>query len=187
MKRNASKGRLSKALPVLFIAMQLGCSGSNAPKQLESNLVSKSSHSAEHDEHEHDHEHEHQHEEHEHFPPHWPKSIFQASARLEQLIELADGRSLVDDRSSSRRVSVEQELVDLLNWLPELCADSDLSEEVFNDMDKWSAKHKQSIEDEIRTGKSLAQLLAGQELRDRIQSLGKISREEQERIKAMEQ
>ena len=69
-------------------------------------------------------------EEHEHFPPHWPKTLETAIERLEKLSK---------DGDASSETPFHIEVTDLLKWLPELVADTDLDEAFFNQVD--SASH----------------------------------------------
>ena len=100
------------------------------------------------DEHGHDHEHEHEagHEDehdHEHhhvdhlIPDHYPDNFYAAAQRLSELVEaFANGKKV----SSKGDVSAEKEYSDLLRWLPELAADTDLLEPEWNEVDQFSTE-----------------------------------------------
>jgi hypothetical protein len=63
-----------------------------------------------------------------HFPPHWPGNYPAAIERLEVL--LFDAQAEL-----STRISRWEEVNDLIGWLPELAADSDLNEPEWNRLD----------------------------------------------------
>jgi hypothetical protein len=84
----------------------------------------------EHSRHEDGHEDGH-HGEHEHFPPHWPKDFLELSDRLKLIADNPSG-------TKSKARTLEQELTDLIDWLPEFLADSDVSEAEFNRVDTWA-------------------------------------------------
>jgi hypothetical protein len=92
---------------------------------------------------------EDEHEEHEHFPMHWPGSIFAAMDRLDLL--MSGQATPVGDGS----ISLEQELLDLIRWLPELIADSDLDEATFNNVDTWTSELVPLMEKELQQKKTL--------------------------------
>lgn len=87
-----------------------------------------------------------------HFPPHWPVTVFAASERLKQI-------SSSDSSIESKAPSVERELVDLVTWLPELVADSDMTKEEFDRVDSWAAKLASDGERLLSKGAKLAELL----------------------------
>lgn len=114
-------------------------------------------------------------EEHDHFPPHWPETIFGASARLSAL---ADSPRTVPD---AHGVPVRQELVDLMGWLPMLAADSDLDRSSFDRIDSWSTRiherwQRTAEQQEVET------LLRDSEARELIAWLADVCRQEQARI-----
>lgn len=68
-----------------------------------------------------------------HIPEHLPANFDQALTRLEQLVaHLKDGASL---EKMPTEVNVETELRDVVRWLPELAAQSDLNEADWNVVD----------------------------------------------------
>ena len=87
-----------------------------------------------------------------HFPPHWPVTVFAASERLKQI-------SSSDSSIESKATSVERELVDLVAWLPELVADSDMTKEEFDRVDSWASKLASDGETLLSKGAKLAELL----------------------------
>ncbi len=87
-----------------------------------------------------------------HFPPHWPVTVFAASERLKQI-------SSSDSSIESKAPSVERELVDLVTWLPELVADSDMTKEEFDRVDSWASKLASDGEMLLGKGAKLAELL----------------------------
>ncbi|MEC9116371.1 MAG: hypothetical protein VX607_05850, partial [Planctomycetota bacterium] len=100
------------------------------------------------DEHGHDHEHEHEagHEDehdHEHhhvdhlIPDHYPDDFYAAAQRLSELVEAF---SIGKKVKSKGGVSAEKEYSDLLRWLPELAADTDLLEPEWNEVDQFSTE-----------------------------------------------
>jgi hypothetical protein len=102
---------------------------------------------AEHDEHEED----------SHFPPHWPKSFLEAADRLNQIsTNPANTQPLAEN--------IEQELVDLIDWLPELIADSDLSKEEFDKVDSWAYPLANELKQSIKAGTKVGDLLKNETL-----------------------
>jgi hypothetical protein len=91
-------------------------------------------------------------DEHEHFPPHWPVTVFAASERL-KLIASSEGSI------ETSAPSVERELVDLITWLPELVADSDMTKAEFDSVDAWATKLSSEGEQLIAKNAKLAELL----------------------------
>ena len=87
-----------------------------------------------------------------HFPPHWPVTVFAASDRLKQI-------SGTDSSIESKAPSVERELVDLITWLPELVADSDMTKEEFDQIDGWATKLASEGEILLGKGAKLAELM----------------------------
>ncbi len=65
-------------------------------------------------------------EEESHFPPHWPGDILVAKERVG---EIAKGNR------HPTNVELFTELQDVVKWLPELAADSDLDEKAFHEID----------------------------------------------------
>lgn len=97
-----------------------GCSGAASKQEPQARLSSEVKDQSEH--HEHDHEH-HDHEHHD--PEHKPKSFPEAVERLRTL------RSELAERSLPK--SEEWEIaVDIVDWLPELAAESELNEREWN-------------------------------------------------------
>lgn len=118
-------------------------------------------------------------EEHEHFPPHWPESVFRASNRLVELSSLGDSAKPFE-------VSLEREFVDLIRWLPDLVADSDLSEVEFNRIDAWSSRYSDLLEKQLAKRSTLSSLLQTDGLAKKIEELADACRVESERRQALE-
>jgi len=106
-------------------------------------------------------------EEEEHFPPHWPVTVFEASKRLKQI---SDSNGAVE----SKATSIEREFVDLMIWLPELVADSDMTKTEFDEIDSWASKL--ASEGEVLLGKDakIAELLRLKGLQESLLSLQKL-------------
>ena len=106
-------------------------------------------------------------EEEEHFPPHWPVSVFEASKRLKQI---SDSNGAVE----SKATSIEREFVDLVIWLPELVADSDMTKIEFDEIDSWASKL--ASEGEMLLGKDakIAELLRLKGLQESLVALQKL-------------
>ncbi len=115
-------------------------------------------------------------EEHDHFPAHWPSTIFLASERLAAFQKSPSNGSLYDG------VSRDQELIDLVRWLPDLAADSDLDEATFNKIDSWSRDYLQKLEAKRNEGAKLEKLLAIEGLSQMIVELQDIVQKEAARI-----
>lgn len=119
--------------------------------------------------------------EHEHFPPHWPTSLFQASARLEAMV--ADP----DIASSNPNVSSSNEFADLFLWLPFLAADSDLGREEFSRIDSWSTQFADRLEQDAQSKKALRDIVANRDIQSVIHELSQICVRESQRLQAMQQ
>ena len=106
-------------------------------------------------------------EEEEHFPPHWPVSVFEASKRLKQI---SDSNGAVE----SKATSIEREFVDLVIWLPELVADSDMTKTEFDEIDSWASKL--ASEGEMLLGKDakIVELLRLNGLQESLVALPKL-------------
>jgi hypothetical protein len=111
----------------------------------------------------------------EHFPPHWPKTIFVASERLNSLLKAEAVESL------NAGITLEQEWFDLVKWLPELAADSDLSEQEFNEIDRAS-EELQSIWRSSRTLPTLNEIQSASEVEPLLRRLSDICAAEKERL-----
>ena len=120
------------------------------------------------------------HSEHEHFPAHWPVTIFAASERL---TALGGDRGQLDSKEG---VSFEREFIDLIRWLPELTADSDLKEPDFNRIDLWSSKYAPLFESMLGEGGTMEAMLAVDGLDFAIKELQKIVQAESERLAAIQ-
>jgi hypothetical protein len=106
-------------------------------------------------------------EEEEHFPPHWPVSVFEASKRLKQI---SDSNGAVE----SKATSIEREFVDLVIWLPELVADSNMTKTEFDEIDSWASKL--ASEGEMLLGKDakIVELLRLNGLQESLLALQKL-------------
>jgi len=118
--------------------------------------------------------------EHDHFPAHWPSTIFAASKRL-AAFQNNEGHA-----RSHNGVSPEQELIDLVRWLPELAADSDLNEATFDKIDSWSSETLQKLEPKWNGGAKLESLLAVDGFSKMISELQDIVQKEADRIAPFE-
>lgn len=105
-----------------------------------------------------------------HFPPHWPKSFLAAADRLEQISANPTNTPPLAD-------SMEQELTDLIDWLPELIADSDLSKEEFDKVDGWAYPLANELKQSVKEGKKLDELLKSEVLREGLSSLAELARQ----------
>lgn len=67
------------------------------------------------------------HEKVEHFVPiHWPSDLLDASSKIEQRTSQLSGKSTTD------ALTIENQLRDIVGWVPEIAADTDLTEEQWN-------------------------------------------------------
>ena len=119
-------------------------------------------------------------ESHEHFPVHWPKTIFAASERMSELSKS------VEATSSNPEITVEREFIDLIRWLPELAADSELSEKDFNRIDAWSTKTVLLLEEQVTNGKKLKDLVELDGLISNVEMLADVCRLELDRTRSPE-
>jgi hypothetical protein len=117
----------------------------------------------------------------EHFPEHWPNSIFDASTRLKQLVHDPAPQAI------STNIAVEKELIDLIRWLPELVADSDISRVEFDAVDAWTSNCLPGLEAAYGQGAKLEQLRKDDELAGNVLKLHELCRRELERIDALGQ
>ncbi len=118
-----------------------------------------------------------EHEE-EHFPPHWPNTIFEASDRLRMIVD-ADG--VIE----SKAPSIEQELLDLLEWIPELIADSDMSKADFDSVDSTVVLLAKQIEKGTGEGRSIKDLITTPGLGEAVKTLQQLCETEQARLDAL--
>jgi hypothetical protein len=116
-----------------------------------------------------------EHEEESHFPPHWPKTFLVATDRLEQIAANANS-------TSSLAESIEQELTDLVDWLPELLADSDISKEEFDKIDAWAFPLSIEFKKSVQAGKKIDELLKNETLRQGLASLVELASQTRKRI-----
>jgi len=103
----------------------------------------------------------------EHFPPHWPVTVFEASKRLKQI---ADSDGAIETKAPS----VEREFVDLITWLPELVADSDMTKAEFDEIDSWANKLASEAEVLLGLDTKLAELLRLNGLQESLLVLQKL-------------
>jgi hypothetical protein len=121
-----------------------------------------------------------QEEEHEeHFPAHWPSNFMEAADRL-QLIVGSEG--VIETKAPS----VEQEFVDLVDWLPELIADSPVTKEEFDQIDSWAYPMARTLKDMLKKGANKASLVNQPGLGEGLSKLKQIAEKEKERIAADE-
>jgi hypothetical protein len=114
-----------------------------------------------------------------HFPPHWPGTIFNAVERIES-IRRSDGPM------DSAANSLEEELIDLVQWLPELMADSDLKEPDFHRVDAWVTRWVPAAKDNRLKGAEWKSLLRIDGFDESVDHLLQISRAEKSRLDALE-
>lgn len=137
--------RLLSLLSSFVLAMTLmATSGCQKTDSAGTDVAKKHSHEGEHHDDHDDHDHHEDHEDHEHLehfvPPHKPASyeelVSQLFFRCETLPKLADADAAEFQKRST-------ELRDILNWIPEIAADSNLK--------------RKGFESAIADGKSLLQ------------------------------
>lgn len=110
-----------------------------------------------------------EHEDESHFPPHWPKTFLVAADRLEQIVANPTG-------TPSLAESVEQELADLVDWLPELLADSDISKEDFDKIDAWAFPLSIEFKTSVKDGKKVEELVKNETFRQGLAGLVDLAR-----------
>ncbi len=81
-------------------------------------------------------------------------------------------------------ISLEQEMLDLIRWLPELIADSDLDEATFNAVDTWTSKLIPLMEMELQQKKTLDAITQTDGLADSLLELKKTVEIEKKRLEA---
>ena len=118
-------------------------------------------------------------EQHDHHPAHWPATIFAASDRL-----MALESGLIGD-AQPERVSIERELVDLIKWMPELAADTDLKEDAFNRIDSWSSKYLPVLEEQMKQGLKFDSMLKSEGLSEAIVQLNELVGAEKKRLESL--
>ncbi|XZE20532.1 hypothetical protein SH449x_000407 [Pirellulaceae bacterium SH449] len=108
------------------------------------------------------------HDEDGHFPPHWPKTFLVAADRLSQIAQNTDETKTAAD-------SLEQELVDLIDWLPELVADSDVSQADFDSVDAWAFPLAGELKRAMGSGKKIDEMLRTDALQSGIKQLAELA------------
>lgn len=103
-----------------------------------------------------------------HFPPHWPKTFLAASDRLSQIAQNTD-------EIKSAAESLEQELVDLIDWLPELVADSDASQADFDSVDAWAFPLAGELKRSLSSGMKIDDMLRIDALQRGIKELAELA------------
>jgi hypothetical protein len=116
--------------------------------------------------------HEEEHEE--HFPPHWPSSFIEAAERLDRIIQ-------TQGPIETKAPSVEQELADLVDWLPELIADSSVSKSDFDRIDGWAFPMAPVLKAMVEKGSKREQMIAQPGLREGVASLLELADREKQR------
>lgn len=106
-------------------------------------------------------------EEEQHFPPHWPVTVFDASKRLKQIMDS-------DGAVESKATSIEREFVDLIVWLPELVADSDMTKTEFDEIDNWASKLASEGEMLLSKDAKISELLHMNGLQESLSTLHKL-------------
>ena len=92
----------------------------------------------------------------------------------------------VEATSSNPEITVEREFIDLIRWLPELAADSELSEKDFNRIDAWSTKTVLLLEEQVTNGKKLKDLVELDGLISNVEMLADVCRLELDRTRSPE-
>lgn len=103
-----------------------------------------------------------------HFPPHWPKTFLVASDRLSHIAQNAN-------ETESAADSLEQELVDLIDWLPELVADSDANQVDFDSVDAWAFPVAGELKRALSSGKKIDDMLRIDALQRGINELAELA------------
>lgn len=106
-------------------------------------------------------------EEEEHFPPHWPVTVFDASKRLKHIVDS-------DGAVEPKATSIEREFVDLIIWLPELVADSDMTKTEFDEIDNWASKLASEGEMLLSKDAKIPELLRMNGLQESMSALHKL-------------
>lgn len=121
-----------------------------------------------------------QQESHEHFPPHWPNSIFQASDRLAEILQETDATA------PPSGISPQQEIMDLVGWLPILAADSDLDRKTFDRIDEASMRIYQRWK-ALPQPPDLASLTSDTDVREMTAWLSDICQRERPSVQVIEE
>ena len=117
------------------------------------------------------------HDEESHFPPHWPNTFLVAADRLQQIATNPTGTPTLAE-------NVEQELTDLVDWLPELLADSDITKEDFDKIDAWAFPLSIEFKKSVQSGKKIEELLKNETLRQGVASLAELANQTKKRLAA---
>lgn len=104
------------------------------------------------------------HEEESHFPPHWPSSFLVATERLQQIANDPSG-------TKTEAESLEQELADLVDWLPELIADSDVRKADFDKVDSWAFPLASEFKKQLQGGAEVEDLVKNERFRKGLAGL----------------
>jgi hypothetical protein len=115
------------------------------------------------------------HDEESHFPPHWPKTFLVAADRLEQIVTNPTG-------TPSLAESVEQELADLVDWLPELLADSDINKDDFDKIDAWAFPLSIEFKKSVQSGKKIDELVKNETLLQGLTGLSELASQTRKRL-----
>jgi len=115
-----------------------------------------------------------------HIPAHLPEDFDRALSRLELLIlHLRDGATLEE---MPTEVTVAQELRDIVRWLPELAAESDLSESDWNKVDQAT----QDVIDSFSKDEQPEKLISDRGLLSQIASLPQVLSEVRGRFRELQ-
>ena len=120
-------------------------------------------------------EHDEEHDEESHFPPHWPNTFLNAADRLDQILNNPR-------ETPTLASSIEQELTDLVDWLPELLADAEISKEDFDSIDAWAFPTAVEYKRLISRGIKIEELVQKAELRQGLVTLRKLADETKQRL-----
>lgn len=120
-RRAASRTARSLVVAVAVLAGLTGCGGGAAPKASAGSAVpSSDDRDHDHDDHDHDHEHHHHHEA-EHRPRDFPDAV--AAVRRRHALVLEE----LEEGHLEHAEHELEKLLDVVDWLPEIAADSDMT------------------------------------------------------------
>jgi hypothetical protein len=112
-------------------------------------------------------------EQHEHNPPHKPRDFSSGLAalhkRFAQLFKTPNSQSLEEDKEFSK-------LVDIVGWIPELAADSDLNRAEWDRINEQSKELARDVEEFARPGSEKARPRIQQQIETELQALDDVVR-----------
>ncbi|MCU0711482.1 MAG: hypothetical protein MUC43_05450 [Pirellula sp.] len=116
-----------------------------------------------------------EHDEESHFPPHWPQTFLVATDRLQQITSDPNG-------TTTQAESIEQELTDLVDWLPELLADSDVKKSDFDTIDAWAFPLALEYKKSVQAGQKIDEMVKNERLQTGLIRLAELATQEKERL-----